>query len=202
MEAPSVKDVQQKYIEFKYKNEKYGLTLLCSLNLKISINCLEKRQLYENEFSLEEINKINKYFLICESIKDAYEEISSYINEETKIDYGDNSVTLKIFLPCKKNREVDFNLNLIKMSLEEEVNYLNKKLFAQEKIINEQNIRLANQENDIKLLKERTYILENKISLFEDMINKKEDKDKTVQKLEKIIGRECNLKLIYQMTKD
>ena len=88
------------------------------------------------------------------------------------------------------------------MSLEEEVNYLNKKLFAQEKIINEQNIRLANQENDIKLLKERTYILENKIALFEDMINKKEDKDKTVQKLEKIIGRECNLKLIYQMTKD
>ena len=47
-------------------NKKYIITLSYLTNLKICINFLEKRQIYEDEFSFDDITKINRYFLMCE----------------------------------------------------------------------------------------------------------------------------------------
>ena len=199
--TPNSNDIAKttkKIIEIKCDNKKYIITLSYLTNLKICINFLEKRQIYEDEFSFDDITKINRYFLMCESIKDIYEELSSHINDETKIDFGNNSLTLKIFLPSQKNKEADFVLNLKKKSLEEEINYLNERIYEQEKIIKEQNTRIINQENDIKLLKKKIANLENKISSILTTNNENEK----IFKLMQLIGRNCNLQLIYQMKKD
>ena len=61
MEAPTIKDIQQKTIDLKIDNQKYRLTLSYGINLKITIECLDKKQSYENEFTSNEITKINRY---------------------------------------------------------------------------------------------------------------------------------------------
>ena len=197
MEAPTIKDIQQKTIDLKIDNQKYRLTLSYEINLKIIIECLDKKQSYENEFTSNEITKINRYFLMCETIKDISDELSSHLNDQTKIEFKDKMLALKVILPSQKNNEADFMLKLKKKSLEEEVNYLNERINEQEKIINEQKIIISNQGNDIKTLKDKISNLENKISNFENIFN-----DEKIWKLKQLIGRNCNLTLLYQMTKD
>ena len=67
--TPNSNDIAKttkKIIEIKCDNNKYILSLSYLTNLKISINFLEKRQIYEDEFSFDDITKINRYFLMCE----------------------------------------------------------------------------------------------------------------------------------------
>ena len=134
---------------------------------------------------------------MCETIKDISDELSSHLNDQTKIEFKDKMLALKVILPSQKNNEADFMLKLKKKSLEEEVNYLNERINEQEKIINEQKIIISNQGNDIKTLKDKISNLENKISNFENIFN-----DEKIWKLKQLIGRNCNLTLLYQMTKD
>jgi len=208
MEAPTPNKFPKKIIDFKCDEKKYGLTLSCETNLKICINCLEKNQFFEKEFSYDEITKINRYFLIYESIQDIFDEFSSLINAQSKIEFRDNSLILKIFVPNQKNKEADFVLNLKKMTLEDEINFLKEKINEQQLIIKEQNTRIINQENDIKLLKEKTSNLENRISSIESLIKNKgtenliKKEDETISKLKQLIGRKCELKLLYQMKRD
>ena len=114
METLSVKDIQQKTIDLKIDIQKYRFTLSYGTNLKITIDCLDKKQSYENEFSIEEITKIIRYFLICETIKDISDEISSHLNELTKIEYKDKMIVLKVILPSQKNNEAHFLLKIKK----------------------------------------------------------------------------------------
>jgi len=203
-------NLQQKTIDLKIDNKKYKFTLSYGKNLKITIDCLDKNQSYENEFSNNDITKINRYFLMCETIKDICDEISSHLNDQTKIEFKDKILALKVILPSQKNNEAEFILNLKKKSLEEEISYLNERIDEQEKIINEQKIIINNQGSDIKTLKDKISNLENKISNFEKILNgskntieiNNNNEDKKVRKLKKLIGRDCNLKLLYQMTKD
>ena len=69
MEAPTPNKFPKKIIDFKCDEKKYGLTLSCETNLKICINCLEKNQFFEKEFSYDEITKINRYFLFSNQFK-------------------------------------------------------------------------------------------------------------------------------------
>ena len=209
MEAPTVKDIQQKTIDLKIDNQKYRFTLSYGTNLKITIDCLDKKQTYEDEFSFEEITKINRYFLMCETIKDISDEISSHLNELTKIEYKDKMIVLKVILPSQKNNEAHFLIKIKKRSLEEEINYLNERIDEQEKIINEQKIKISNQGSDIETLKDKIINLEVKISNFEKIINNSKNtigilknNDKQISNLKQLIGRNCNLELLYQMTKD
>ena len=197
-----------KFIDFKCDEQKYSLTLSCGTSLKIYINCLEKQQFFEKEFSYDEITTINRYFLIHESIQEIFEEFPSLINDQIKIDFRDNSLILKIFVPNQKNKEADFVLNLKKMTLEDEISFLKEKINEQQIIIKEQNIRIVNQENNIKLLTEKTSNLEERISSIESLIKNKEiknltkDENETISKLKQLIGRKCELKLLYQMKRD
>ena len=75
---------------------------------------MDKKQSYENEFSIEEIIKINRYFLMCETIKDISDEISSHLNELSKIEYKDKMIVLKVILPSQKNNEAHFLLKIKK----------------------------------------------------------------------------------------
>ena len=83
------------------------------------------------------------------------------------------------------------------MTLEDEINFLKEKINEQQLIIKEQNTRIINQENDIKLLKEKTSNLENRISSIESLIKNKgtenlvKKEDETISKLKQLIGRKC-----------
>ena len=198
MEAPTVNNVQVKTIDISSNNHNYSVNLSFLSNLKISINCIDERKKYENEFSLEQITKINRYFLMCESIKDIFDELSSLINDKANISFSDDNLKFKILLPSQKNKEAEFILYYKKKSLEEEINYFNELLNKHETIIKEQNIKIEKQESEIKILKEKIYDLEKRISSIETINKKKEDNDD----LKKIIGRKCNLQLLYQMKRD
>lgn len=50
MEAPTVKELESKQIEFQYDNKKYILNLSFNKNLMISITCVDSRRTFENEF--------------------------------------------------------------------------------------------------------------------------------------------------------
>ena len=63
---------------------------------------MEKNQFFEKEFSYDEITKINRYFLIYESIQDIFDEFSSLINAQSKIEFRDNSLILKFLFLIKK----------------------------------------------------------------------------------------------------
>ena len=206
MEAPTVNNVQAKKIDISSNNHNYSVNLSYLSNLKISINCIDERKIYENEFSLEQMTNINRYFLMCESIKDIFDELSSLINDKADISFSDNNLKLKILLPRQKNREAVFILYFKKKSLEEEINYFNELLNKHETIIKEQNIKIENQESEIKILKEKISDLEKRISSIETIKNRDVDnydnEDEVVVKLKKIIGRKCNLQLLYQMKRD
>ena len=208
MEAPTPNKFKKKNLNFKCDEKKYCLTLSCETNLIICINYLEKNKFFEKEFSYDEITKINRYFLIFESIQDIFEEFSSLINDQTKIELRENSLILKIFVPNQKNKEALFMLNLKKMKAEDEISFLKEKINEQQLIIKEQNSRILNQENDIKLLKEKTANLENRISSIESLIKNKgtenliKNEDETISKLKRLIGKKCELKLLYQMKRD
>lgn len=207
MEAPTIKDIKTKNFDFKFENKNYILTLSYNDNIIININCLNENKIYENNFSFEQFSQINKFFLMCESIKDIFDELSNLINDNISLNFSDNILILKISIPSKKNKEANFTLYSDKKPTEE-INNLSQQFIRHEKIITEQNLKIIKQEEDIKYLKEKIFNLENKINFFESLINKSEDKseifsqDEKIKKLKKIIGRKCNLKLLYQMSKD
>ena len=185
MEAPTAKNI--KTIDFNYEEQKISITLSYLSKIKISLNCLNKKQIFENEFSYDEITKINRFFLMCETLKDIFDELSNLMNDKMKINFTKNTLTLKILIPSQKNKEADFNLNLKAKTLEEEINYLNERIVDLEKIVKEQNIKISNQEIDIKILKESKLNLEMKISEIESRITKLENKkeDEKIDKLKK-----------------
>ena len=99
-------------------------------------------------------------------------------------------------------------LYLRKITLEDEISYLKEKINEQQIMIKEQNTKIINQENDIKLLKEKISNFENRISSIKSLIKNKEtensikNEDETISKLKRLIGRKCELKLLYQMKRD
>lgn len=208
MEAPTVNAIQNKKKDFKYDRHNYVLNLSYNTNLTIRINNLDENKIYENEFSLKQLTEINRYFLMCETIKDIYEELSNLIDNNFNINYLDNNLILNIVTPSQKYKEAKLILNLRKNSIEEEVHFLRQLLDAQEKIIKEQNMIIEKQNSNISLLKEKISNLENRITLIESSINSSNNisenatNDERVGKLKQLIGRKCNLRLLYQMIKD
>ena len=199
MEAPTANNNNSKQIDCEYNNKKYILNLSYNQNLIISITCLDSKQTYINEFTIEKITEINKYFLMCDSIEDIFCELSNNISNIKNISFSNNNLILIILLPCQKNKEAKFILNIKNNSMSE--NAYNQLLLEHDKIIKEQNI-------EIKLLKDKILTLEKKISLLESFMNIDENKEKDffederIKKLKKLIERKCHLKLLYQMTKD
>ena len=199
--------IQNKKKDFKYDGHNYVLNLSYNTNLTIRINNLDENKIYENEFSLKQLKEINRYFLMCETIKDIYEEKSNLIDKNFNINYLDNNLILNIIAPSLKYKEAKLILNLRKNSIEE-VNFLRQLLDAHEKTFKEQNMIIEKQNSNIPLLKEKISNLENRITLIESSINSSNNmseivtNDERVGKLKQLIRRKSNLRLLYQMIKD
>ena len=230
MEAPAANITEFKQFEYQYNNKKYIFNLSYNKNILINITCLDSKQTFINEFTFEQIIKINKYFLMCDSIEDIFCELSSNICNVNNISFSYNYLILTILLPCQKNKEAKFILNLNKNFVSDEKN--NQLLLEYDKIIKNQKKNLKKKDSKIKSLKDKISNLENKILYLESIINSRKNKDldsfnnngenkinesiinigenkekviseeERIEKLKKLMGRKCNLKLLYQMTKD
>ena len=168
--------IESKTINFKQDDIDY--TLKQSLDSKFitfDINSMNNEEFYENKYTFEEITKINRYFIICESIKDVYDEICSLIENKkfniNLLNNDNNEMNLKIFLPSQKLKEIEFTLKMKNNKNHSELIKLRERIDNQDKVIREQNIRICNLEfmlsNTTSLIKS----LEEKIKQLESLIN-------------------------------
>ena len=100
MDAPTPsneKQIESKNVNFISCNKNYILQYkLYSAYITFSIDSIEDKEMYESNFSFDEITQMNRYFLICESIKDVYDEISSLIdNKKFEINILNKELNLK-----------------------------------------------------------------------------------------------------------
>jgi len=172
-----INKIESKTINFTQDDIDYTLKQsLDSESITFDINSMNE-EIYENKYTFDEITKINRYFIICESIKDVYDEISSLIENKkfniNLLNNDNNEMNLKFFLPSQKLKEIDFTLKMKNNKNESEIIKLKKRIDNQDKVIREQNIRICNLEfmlnnttDLIKKLEERIKQLESLINLY------------------------------------
>ena len=166
---------ESKITNFIHENKNYTLKhSLNSDNLILNIYSIDNKDIYESKYSYDEIINLNRYFIICETLKDMYDEICSLIeNKKFNINILNKEIKLKFYLPSPKWREIDFIIEYKSKLYNNNIEDLNKRIDNQDKIIREQNIRLCNLQfcllNNIDLIK----AYEDKIKILEYKILKK-----------------------------
>ena len=111
--------ISKEYKEYKLESESqvFNVKIILSSNIILEIYELEKIKdfFYINEFSLEELIELNKIFLMCEKINEAYEILEEiFDNKRSSIKLKeDNSLILiiNVGLPSGKTKEVELPLN-------------------------------------------------------------------------------------------
>ena len=88
----------------KNNNFKYSIDIYSNSNsfLQIDINSLNKipQIYYEQQFSLENIKKLGKYFLMCESISDVLISLEPNIqNNNKKIELLEQTNEINLIIP-------------------------------------------------------------------------------------------------------
>ena len=205
--APSNEDeselTESNTTNFSQENKNYTLRHSLSPNCIIfDIYSLDNQEIYEKHYSFNEIVKMNRYFLICESLKDIYDELSSLIdNKKFSINLLNNEILLKFSLPSQKLKEVDFVLIKKNKLAQEDVSNLNKRIDKQDKVIRDQNIRICSLEFQLNNNNEVVKNLEEKIKKIEallyDNINIKKDISDTKKNMIKIDDNKNNIIKIH-----
>ena len=162
---PNEIEIESKSINFSHENKNYILKyILYSSYITFNVNSVENNETYESQYSFDEINKMNRYFLICETLKDIYDEISSIINKKKfDITILNNEINLKIFLPSQKLKEIVFILQMKYNLVDCDIKNLNKRIDNQDRVIREQNSRISNLEFDFLTSNDMVKKLEKKI---------------------------------------
>jgi hypothetical protein len=201
--APSNEDESEltESIETNFSQENKNYILRHSLsptNIIFDIYSLDNQEIYEKEYSFNEIVKMNRYFLICESLKDIYDELSSLIeNKKFSINLLNNEILLKFSLPSQKLKEVEFVLIKKNKVEEEDFTNLNKRIDKQDKVIRDQNIRICSLEYQLNNNSEAVKNLEEKIknleALLYDNININKDISVSKKKMIKINDNKNNV---------
>ena len=161
---------EKKYLFISNKKNSFELNFSIeqSFYLVISAKSQEINLIrnYENKFALKDI-KQNQYFSDCESINEVLVMIESIISSyKLTIQENTNEIILTIPIPHITVHQVQLKLiqkNIEKIdysNLYSKIQELTKKIENQDKIINEQNIKIKNLENQIT-----------KLNILEDLIN-------------------------------
>ena len=205
MEAPAPSNEDESELSesnttnFSQENKNYTLRhSLSPTNIIFDIYSLDNQEIYEKHYSFNEIVKMNRYFLICESLKDIYDELTSLIdNKKFSINLLNNEILLKFSLPSQKLKEVDFVLIKKKKLAQEDVSNLNKRIDKQDKIIRDQNIRICSLEYQLNNNSEAVKNLEEKFKKLEaflyDNINRNKDISDSKKNIIKIDDNKNNI---------
>ena len=201
--APSNEDeselTESNTTNFSQENKNYTLRhSLSPTDIIFDIYSLNNQEIYEKHYTFNEIVKMNRYFLICESLKDIYDELSSLIdNKKFSINLLNNEILLKFSLPSQKLKEVDFVLIKKNKLAQEDVSNLNKRIDKQDIVIRDQNIRICSLEFQLNNNNEVVKNLEEKIKKLEaflyDNINRNQDISNSKKNMIKIDDNKNNI---------
>ena len=163
------------------KNNNYDIEYYLSGN-KIIFEGLTKNDIpqkkYKKSYSFNNIQS-NKYFAMCENIKEVYEEINSQINErknEIKIIEKKNSILLTFPLNTKKIKECNFEIDEIIPNINAQI----KDIYS---YINTLIKKIDKLEEKNNALETKNKILEKKNEVLEDNNNKLEKKIDYIYKM-------------------
>ena len=130
---------------------------------------------YEAQFTLEQLYKINKYFINFENTNELLDNlIDSIKNKKSNLKFKEKECLLQIINPIT-NKNFDLSINI-------KEKYMNSRIKDLEEIISQQNNKILFLEEKISQQNNKILFLEEKIKQFEPIIEeyinkKKEEKD-------------------------
>lgn len=146
------------------KKNRYSLNLFNKSNsyLEIEIKPVDNisNSIYTEKFSLDEIKKLSKYFLICESIEDVICSIKPIIDQSNLIEKT-REIDLLIPINHPLCKEALFTIPQKAKEVADSIKELYNSIIDLKNIINEQQKTINKQQKEINELKKRVEILEN-----------------------------------------
>ena len=146
------------------KSNRYSLNLFNNSYsyLEIEIKPVDKNSnsIYAKKFSLDEIKKLRKYFLICESLEDVICSIKPTIDKSNLIEKN-REIELLIPINHPLCKEALFEIPQKAKEVTNSINELYNSINDLKYIINDQQEIISKQQKEINELKKRIEILEN-----------------------------------------
>jgi len=170
--------MKKKKMKFDKNNEIFLLTIKQNSNkIEFIINYENSFQVqyYNKEFSLNDLQKISKYFMIFETIDECFIDLKQKFDDNN---YGMilNNINEKIIITIKTNMvNKDFNLDIPKKNLEEEKIY-NKFIYSNLKH-NLNNYDDEGESLSFNYLDKIDKYIDKKLMLFKNSIDQFRDKD-------------------------
>jgi methyl-accepting chemotaxis protein len=193
------------------KNNDYNVEIFIDSNSFLNIIIKNKTLLsqYNGKYSLEELKKKNKYFLVSENISEAFYLLEPNLKNNSLIEKM-NELVFTINIPNPLSPQIDFILNVEKKDYNSLLNDLRE-------IINKQNDKINSLEQIIKdqkkdynsLLNKHTEIINNqndKINSLEqiiqdqkEIINKHNDKINSLEEPIKNLEKNSVKKYVWEL---
>ena len=215
-----------KYLIQSNKNNSYNIEIFIDSNFLLNINIIKTIDeiIYNNKFSLDDIKAKNKYFLICNTISDAFTILESKFKNKDNIKLleEDNEFIISINIPNPLSPQIDFNIKkiMINSSINDlyklinqqiiRINLLEETIENQQKKLNEQENKINKLDEEIKKLQKNKFInkdnnikINNKTLLIDNSNIIRNDKEKE-EKIREWINPKKNISftLLYRMTRD
>ena len=158
------------------KNNYFNVEIFIDSNslLNIIIKTIDKipSMKYYGKYSFDDITKKNKYFLMSETISDAFQLLSLNLkNNNNLLKEETNELIIFICVPNPLSPQIDFKVQAEKKDynssineLSEIINKQNNKINELTEIINKQNNKINEQNNKINLLEPKINIILEKIN--------------------------------------
>ena len=158
------------------KNNYFNVEIFTDSNsfLNIIIKTIDKipSMKYYGKYSFDDITKKNKYFLMSETISDAFQLLSLNLkNNNNLLKEEMNELIIFINIPNPLSPQIDFKVQAEKKDynssineLSEIINKQNNKINELTEIINKQNKKINEQNNKINLLEPKINIILEKIN--------------------------------------
>ena len=168
-------------------NDEYSVEIVNESNyLNILIKTVDKIPsiTYNNKFYLEDIKKLNKYFLSCTNISEVLILIEPFLQNTNNINLIEetNEINLIINISFPLSPQIIFNIKANTKNINETINENNE-------IINNQNNKINEQNNQLNKLNNQLNEQNNKINEQNNQL--KEQKDE-INKIFEIINKKNN----------
>ena len=168
------------------KNNDYNVEIFIDSFLNIIIKNIDKTVInqYKGKYSLDELKIKNRYFLVSESISEAFYLLEPNLNNNSLIEKT-NELVFIINIPNRLSPQIDFILNVEKKDYNSLLNDLRE-------IIDKQNDKInSEQKKDYNSsINEHTEIINkqnDKINSLEQIIK---DQNSSINKLKEIINKQ------------
>ena len=146
------------------KKNQYSIEISNNSNLNILIKSLNKvpNITYEDNFGLDQIKKMCKYFLICETIDEVILSLEEFISKSKLIEEEENKIKLVFELNHPLCKEGIFIVREKKKDVLESISDLYSIIYDLKNTLKNQQDTINKQKEEIDELKKRINILENK----------------------------------------